>query len=173
MGNRSYLRIIKGSKKDRTSNFEQYEIENKIFENTIRLLHNKCTIHEINNEEGIKLLKERNKKFNKSDVLFTLKENNEIIWLEKGNDSAGLKHICDRHGKDFKNLFNIKKDEISNFIKNTLINGKLVDYYMDQKNGRNRIHRVYKCGYKKVLVICIGDNGFIVSAFPDEFKKGE
>lgn len=41
-------------------------------------------------------------KFNAADVLFVTKDKSgQMIWLEKGNDLAGLKHILNKHADDF------------------------------------------------------------------------
>ena len=59
-----------------------------------------------------KELRNNNIKFNEKDMVFiTRDKTGQIIWLENGNSSAGLKHILDGkdgspgHAKDFEKVF--------------------------------------------------------------------
>ena len=51
----------------------------------------------------IQELRNRGEKFNEEKIVFITKDaTGQIIWLEKGNNLAGLEHIMQRHEKDFK-----------------------------------------------------------------------
>ena len=53
-------------------------------------------------EDDIKKLEEAGVKFKKDDVVFvTTSSDNQLVWLEKGNDIAGLQHIVNHHEEDF------------------------------------------------------------------------
>ena len=53
-------------------------------------------------DDMLKLLIGAKVKFNADDVVFVTKDkSDQLIWLEKGNDNAGLKHILNKHADDF------------------------------------------------------------------------
>lgn len=56
-------------------------------------------------------LRRSGEKFTKEDVVMITKtKKNELVWLEKGNDIKGLKHIIDGHEGILKiNLAYLKK----------------------------------------------------------------
>lgn len=111
-------------------------------------------------KEDIKFLKKCGVKFNENDVVFVIRnDNNKAIWLEKGNDYAGLNHIIKEHGKEF--LANgIQEKEIKTIIYKAITKGEIVGV-----QGVNR--NVYKVNFKGkeyTIAITISDNGFIVGA---------
>lgn len=90
----------------------------------------------------------------------------KIVFLEKGNASAGLGHIM-RHADDFaKN--GIAKDDIADFVFDAVKNGKVVGY-QGKGTGRPIYEALYKGEVKRVAVT-VGDNGFIVGANPVSIK---
>ena len=109
-------------------------------------------------ENGVKVSEEK--------VVGIIKVNDKIIFLETGNINAGLKHIIDRHGKDFAKL-NVKKDEISSFIMNTVKNKKPIGKY--GKGGD--VYKVIANKKEKFMVIVKGNNGYIVTAHPLKEKE--
>ena len=53
-------------------------------------------------DDMLKPLIDAKVKFNADDVLFVTKDkSDQLIWLEKGNDDAGLNHILNKHANDF------------------------------------------------------------------------
>ena len=86
--------------------------------------------------------------------------NGKIIFLEKGNATAGLTHILAEHADDFvKN--GIKKEDIAEYVFNAAKNGKVVGTQGD----RTIFETVYK-GQTKRVAVQVSDNGFIVGANP-------
>ena len=58
----------------------------------------------------IQELRNRGEKVNEEKIVFITKDaTGQIIWLEKGNNLAGLEHIMQRHEKDFKKALGIDK----------------------------------------------------------------
>lgn len=107
-------------------------------------------------------------KFTEKDVVMVTKtKKNELVWLEKGNDSRGLKHIIQRHEKDLKKKFGINKENIPSFIKDVFNNGKEVRVTL--KNGK--LEKIFLYKEKYFVVSGVGTNGFIVSFYPK--SKGE
>lgn len=97
-------------------------------------------------------------KYNADDVVMVTKNaNGKLLWLEKGNSSAGLKHIVDGHVADFtaKGVNDIPKflNEVLKTIPakvGTGAKGPFAEYIV---NG-TRYRVVY------------GTNGYIVSFYP-------
>lgn len=137
---------------------------------TINQSNLESKINKLSNEMLINELKENNINFNEKKMKFITKDkSNQIIWLEEGSLNAGLKHIIEHHGDDFKNAYNISKESIPKFIKEVITNGRIVDN-VDSGIGYTK---VYKYKSKYYLVTGIGYNGFIVSAFPYNDKGGK
>lgn len=89
-----------------------------------------------------------------------------IIFLEQGNDCAGLQHIYKRHAKDFKNKADINCAEgISKYIEKVM---KEYDPSDVKSSKRGGIHVIYKITNDNsyYLHMGIGSNGFIVTAYP-------
>jgi hypothetical protein len=127
-------------------------------------------VEKLNEKLLIKQLENSNTKFNKEEMKFITKdESGQTIWLETGSSLAGLKHIIARHEKDFKKAYNVSKEQIPTHIKNVITKGKLIDK-TDSGVGYTK---VYKYKSKYYLVTGIGYNGFIVSAYPYDYKGGK
>ena len=59
----------------------------------------------------IQELRNRGEKFNEEKMEFISKDaTGQIIWLEKGNNIAGLEHIMQRHEEDFREALGVDKD---------------------------------------------------------------
>lgn len=97
-------------------------------------------------------------KYNVDDVVMVTKTpEGKLLWLEKGNDSAGLKHIVNGHATDFaaKGV-----EDIPSFLNEVLktdavkvgsgVKGPFAEYIV---NGTR-----YRVAY--------GTNGYIVSFYP-------
>lgn len=106
-------------------------------------------------------IEESGVKIKKSDVVFAIKVNGRNIWLETGNDSAGLRHILNNHEKDFNNI-GVKTSEIPDFVKDIIMNGEFVGERISKKKKKGVVLKFQGRCY----TISIGDNGFIVGAFP-------
>ena len=81
-------------------------------------------------------------KYTAEDVI-TLFKNHEgkLLWLEKGNQNAGLEHIM-KHANDFASQ-GIHKNQIVDFIKTAIRDGKIVGY---QCRGQGR--PIYEVDYR-------------------------
>lgn len=115
-------------------------------------------------------------KYTKEDIVFiTRDEQGRIVWLEKGNSSAGLEHILNGNGKstghaaDFEKAFGVSRTEIPLLLKNIISNGKIVSDTIKAVNGRTGYERVYYYDGVHYLMTGIGTNGFIVTAYPIEY----
>lgn len=89
----------------------------------------------------------------------------KVIFLEKGNQKAGLAHIVSAHGDDFvKN--GIAKGDIADFVFDAAKNGKEVG-----KQGTRTIYETTYKGQTKRVAVEVSDNGFIVGANPKSTPK--
>ena len=103
-------------------------------------------------------------KYNLDEVVaITKTTDDKLVWLEKGNNRAGLEHIL-LHADQFLDK-GIVKEEIPDFIIYTLKNGKRID----TQNTRPIYEVIYK-GTKQRIAISVSDNGFIVGANPKSIK---
>lgn len=115
-------------------------------------------------EHLIDELKKSGVKFTEEDVVMITKtKKNELVWLEKGNDLAGLKHITDRHAIHLKVKFGISKENIPSFVKDVFTNG--IEINSKFKNGGYEKKYLYKGEY--IIISGVGTNGFIVSIYPE------
>lgn len=80
----------------------------------------------------------------------------QVVWLETGNSRAGLQHINERHTDEFAE-FGVQEADIPDFIEQALSDGNRIGTY----NGAP----VYLVGDTPVTVV-VGDNGYIVTAYP-------
>lgn len=101
-------------------------------------------------------------------VLITRDSNNKIVWLETGNNSAGLQHIINAHGKEF-NGKGISNSDIPNYILEAVHQGNVIG-----KQGKRNPRTVYEFTYngeKHRVAVQIGSNGYIVGANPKSMKE--
>ncbi|WP_238145213.1 pre-toxin TG domain-containing protein, partial [Lactiplantibacillus plantarum] len=108
-------------------------------------------------------------KISKEDVIRIkeLPDEKKIVWLEKGNTSAGFEHILIEHGEQFTKQ-GISKSELPDFLMTVLEKGKIIGY---QGKGKGRpIYEVIYNGKKYRAAITVGKNGFIVGANPVSIK---
>lgn len=129
-------------------------------------------------EELIADLEKSGVKFAKENIVFITKDGTgQTVWLEKGNSSAGLKHILDGngvtkgHAADFQRAFGISKSEISGYIEKVVTNGIVVDNKLKPIGNRMGYERTYYYNGEYHVVTGIGTNGFIVSAYPKRIRK--
>lgn len=129
-------------------------------------------------EALVKQLEQSGVKFSKKDIVFVTKDKTgQIVWLEKGSSSAGLKHILDGDGKasghaeDFQRAFGISRSEIPSHIEKVITNGIVVDNKLKLVGNRMGYERTYYYNGEHYVVTGIGTNGYIVSAYPKRIRK--
>ena len=116
----------------------------------------------------IKELHDNNVKFNPENILrISRASDGKILFLEKGNTNAGLKHILDRHAEDFARV-GISESQIPDVIIKAVSEGKVVGF-QGKGNGRP-IYETEFNGKIHRLAITTGSNGFIVGANPTRVK---
>ncbi|MDD6711515.1 hypothetical protein [Sharpea porci] len=130
---------------------------------------------EIETEDELKSeLKDKNVKFNENDLIFiTRDKTGQIVWLEKGNSSAGLMHILDGkngspgHARDFERALGIKREDIGLYLKKVIKKGSVVrNRLINIGNGKWGYERCYEYKGNYYIMTGIGSNGFIVTAYP-------
>ncbi|MGN9135952.1 hypothetical protein ACTNDG_11050 [Clostridium sp. HCP1S3_B4] len=118
-----------------------------------------------NSAELLDELSKSGVKYNPDDVVAVTKTaDGKLVWLENGNDNAGLQHIL-KHAEQFATK-GVSEDNISDFIMTALKDGKVV--------GTQRTRTIYEVMYEGKLqrvAISVGDNGFIVGANPKSIPK--
>ncbi len=115
-----------------------------------------------------KLIKEviqKGEKITSKNVLSIVKlDDGKINWVEVGKvgkKGSGLNHIVEHHTNEFAK-FGIKSKSIPKLLTKTLKEGKIIGYY----KGRTP---VYQAKYRRRtfnLLIAVGTNGYIVTAYP-------
>lgn len=110
-------------------------------------------------------------KCNINDIIFITKDKSgQLVWLETGNENAGLIHIINRHNTDYVNLFGPEVN-ISSVICEIITNGKIISSHDVIRNGNKGYEKIYDFQGNHYMLSAIGDNGFIVSSFPISIKK--
>jgi filamentous hemagglutinin len=88
----------------------------------------------------------------------------KIVFLETGNNSAGLQHIIKEHGDDFINR-GISEVQIPDVVMTAITKGKVVGY---QGVGKGRpIYEFEFNGQIQRIAVTTSNNGFIVGANPN------
>jgi len=119
-------------------------------------------------------LDDNNAKYNREDMHFITRDaTGQVVWLEKGNEKAGLEHIINRHAADFKNKLGISKENIPSTLYDIVSTGQVVSNKIKIVNGRESFERVYKYQGSYYILAGIGSNGFLVSAYPVNLKGGK
>lgn len=141
---------------------ENFELLAKLNEQVLEI-----DIKNNNEEELINELIKKKIKINTKELIFIFRtKDGKIIWLENGNNKAGLQHIKDEHGEQFKQN-GISEKEIPELIKLALKSGIYVGI-----QGRDR--KIYKVFYKEkeiFIAISVSKNGFVVGANLTTKKK--
>ena len=111
------------------------------------------------------------------DVLFVTKDKmGQLVWLEKGNKSAGLEHILygdgrsRGHASDFKKALGLESSQLSGYLQKVITYGSIVSNTIKPVGNIMGFEKVYSYEGNYYIVIGIGTNGFILSAYPR--KKG-
>ena len=106
-------------------------------------------------------------KFVEKDIVFIAKDKTDkVVWLERGNNNAGLQHIILNHKKHFESAFGIKEEEIALYLYNVIVNGNLIRCTPSKIQGG--LDRVYEYGGQYYTLVGLGSNGFIVTSFPTD-----
>ena len=104
-------------------------------------------------------------KFTKENIVFITKDGTgQTVWLETGSTSTGLQHIISRHGNDFQAKHGIKSSEIANHLETIFQNEKIEYNRVTRNNGG--YERLYSYNGKYYILSGVGENGYIVSAYP-------
>ena len=105
-------------------------------------------------------------------MFITKDKTGQIVWLEKGNQSAGLEHILNGNGKspghaaDFERAVGISRENLPSFLKCVISNGDVISNVIKIVNNRKGYERIYQYNGKHYVLTGIGTNGFIVTAYP-------
>lgn len=107
-------------------------------------------------------------KFNRTDMVFiTRDKTGQVIWLEKGNNLAGLTHLNERgHIKDLSDKFGVAEKDVPKLIRNIVRDGTVISSRLVKRHGRDGYERRYEYQGKQVVLAAIGTNGFLVSIYP-------
>lgn len=152
-------------------NLEQTILQTTVIENEVRV--RESVKAELIDEELIEELEQAGIKFNRSNMVFiTRDQTGQIVWLEKGNELAGLNHIRFRsHDEQIAAAFNVDKSNVESIIKDIITNGEIVKNELKPRGNRYGFERVYYHQGRYCLVTGIGTNGFIISAYPTRLKE--
>lgn len=116
----------------------------------------------------IKELQKRNENFTQKDIIAAERDRSgNVVWLEKGNDRAGLKHILSHESQFTK--FGVDRRDIPEYVMKAITGGNIIGY-QGQGTGRP-IYEFDHNGETHRLAVTIGSNGFIVGANPKSRKK--
>lgn len=106
-------------------------------------------------------------KFTKENLVFATRDKTgQIVFLEIGKDDAGLKHIQQRHAREFYEAFSVKEENIPQFLYKVVREGNIVDNHIEIRNGRQTVTKVYDYQGNYYILTGVGTNGFIVTARP-------
>ena len=94
-------------------------------------------------------------------VMITRNPTGKIVWLETGNNRSGLKHIIDKHGKEF-NGRGISNNDIPNYVLEAVHQGNIVG--TQGKRDPRTIYEFIYNGQKQRIAVQVGSNGYIVGA---------
>ena len=109
-------------------------------------------------------------KFSKEKIVFAAKlENGKHLFLE--NDRVN--HIMDRHGEEFKKNFGVNnQQELSSLLSDTISKGKLISSFRKDSHGKEGYRSIYYYKGKYTIVYSIASNGYIETAFTDNYYGG-
>lgn len=122
-------------------------------------------------DEGLlKEIKATGAKINTENTVFTTRDaSGQIIWLETGNASAGLKHLKHRgHLKHLANYLGINERDVVKTLRNIIRDGRIISDVVVTRAGRKGYERKYEYKGKRIILAAIGTNGFLVTAYPDD-----
>lgn len=106
-------------------------------------------------------------KYTRENVIFIVRDvTGQIVWLETGNETAGLTHILKRHAENFKKSLDMDPDQIPEYIIKVITLGEIIENKIVMRNNRPGFSRKYYYEGKYYILTGIGLNGFIISAYP-------
>ncbi|HEL1761153.1 TPA: type IV secretion protein Rhs [Streptococcus suis] len=118
--------------------------------------------------ELVNQLAKQNVKYNPDEIIIIGKDSTgKIMWLEKGNNKAGYKHILVEHGEQFVKQ-GVSNEMLPDYLMDALTNGKVIGY-QGRGTGRPIYEFIYN-GQTRRVAITAGNNGFIVGANPVSVK---
>ena len=113
-------------------------------------------------------------KFSSDSLIFATKDKSgQTLFLEKGNAVVGLKHIEQRHAKDFVEKHKIPASQLLKHIYTVFTQGDLEYSRITLKKGKEGFERLYRYKGTYYLLAGVGINGFIVSAYPLDNKTAQ
>ncbi|NSX06951.1 hypothetical protein HTY53_24545 [Cupriavidus gilardii] len=114
--------------------------------------------------EALNALVANGVKFTREHVVATTRTpSGQVVFLETGSTTAGLRHIIQEHAKDFANI-GVTESQIPGVVMSAIKEGLIVGY---QGTGTGRpIYQTVVNGQKQNIAITIGSNGFVVGANP-------
>lgn len=128
---------------------------------------------ELNPKDYMSELQASGVKFTKEDVIFVTKDKTgQLVWLEKGNKTAGLEHILNGdgnttgHAQDFEKAFGVNRSQLPEYLNNVISRGQIVSNEKKLIGSRLGFERIYDYKGQYYVLTGIGTNGFIVSAYP-------
>lgn len=103
-------------------------------------------------------------KFTPENVIATARSpSGQVVFLETGNPTAGLRHIVQEHATDFANI-GVSEAQIPSVVVRAVSEGNIVGY---QGRGTARpICEIMVNGQPQRIAITTGSNGYIVGANP-------
>lgn len=107
-------------------------------------------------------LKAAGVRFTESDIIWIARDSSKrIVWLERGNATAGLQHIMTRHGADFASVGVDGENNVARLILDTVTTKAPTTV-----GSTGSVYRVMMGGSLREMQISVGSNGFVVTAFP-------
>lgn len=133
--------------------------------------------HGAKNADLIAALESAGVKFTKQNIVFITKDKTgQIVWLETGNELAGLQHILDGNGRtpghatDFERAFGATREAIPDYLHKVITDGIVVSNELKKVGSREGYERIYYYEGNHYVITGIGTNGFIISAYPKRRK---
>jgi hypothetical protein len=128
----------------------------------------RCTV----DRELIDALSKNTVNFDEPDVLATgimvngeeLAGAGQIVFLENGDEKAGLIHIAKRHTDDFATL-GVQPGDIKNVVMKALTEGRFMGYRAKAKDPAPIFETMFNEQNMKIAV-AVGTNGYVVTAYP-------
>lgn len=131
-------------------------------------------VNELSKKYMIERLRKAEVKYDPDNVLFAINDSTgQLIWLEKGNEIAGLTHIKIRHSLEYADKGIMKDTDIVAHLQNIITTGKLEYSTIITKNGKQGYERLYSKNGEYYLLTAVGTNGFLITAYLVSKKKAE
>ncbi|MFK4269394.1 putative T7SS-secreted protein [Streptomyces milbemycinicus] len=113
--------------------------------------------------DAVKQLEDDGVKFSPDRLVSVQRDQDgRVVFLEKGNEDAGLQHILDHEG-DFARK-GVAREDIPDLVMSAATHGEIVGY---QGRGTGRpIYEVEFQGKIQRVAVTVGSNGFVVGANP-------